>query len=113
MPILRPEIQKALRVAGLTRDPSDIPLSDRLEIANLGLDHTLEALGELANSSNESIREKAINTSLKLHGVLKEQAAAPPSVTIIIQDPKAVAGSVNPILIPREAAVTPQKETIQ
>jgi hypothetical protein len=112
MPILKPEIQKALRAAGLTREVSEVPLSDRLEVAGLGLDSTLEILHDLAhNSGNENTRRQAIETVLKLHQVLKDQPAAPPSVTIVIQDPHMVAGSVNPILIPRDT--TKQKETIQ
>ena len=71
-----------------------------------------QILHDLAhNSGNENTRRQAIETVLKLHQVLKDQPAAPPSVTIVIQDPHMVAGSVNPILIPRDT--TKQKETIQ
>lgn len=115
MPILRPEIQKALRAAGLTKDTSnrdDVPLADKLSLVGLSLDETLERLADLVNNcQNEVIRRQAIDTTLKLHGVLKEQAPLPPSVTIVINDPNRPTPEVNPILLPREISL--QKGIIQ
>lgn len=113
MPILKPEIQKALRVAGLAKETVDSSLSDKLELRGLSLDSTLEVLFDLVhNSSNEVIKRQAVDTVLKLHGVLKEQAAPPPSITIVINDSKSevTPEGLNPILIPRNTSDYPKNE---
>lgn len=114
MPLIRPEIQQVLREAGLApsrktenREAEPGSVSAKLEAAGLGLDETLERYADLAcNTSNEVLRKNALDTILKMHGALKEAAAAPPSFTIVIQSSgeasaPLVAGT-NPILLPRQ-----------
>lgn len=109
MPILSPEVQKALRAAGLTSDKkSDSSLVEKLGEHSLSLDEVIEELSFLVrNTSNESLKKSALETVLKLHGALKEQAAPLPSITINISDPFSASGAVgiNPILIPRKTAL--------
>jgi hypothetical protein len=109
MPILSPEIQRVLRTAGLKKDNETI--QEKLDSSGLGLTETLELLAEIAQTStNESVRIRAAETVLKLHGVLKDQAPPPPSITIVINDGKDTP-STNPILLPRQLIST--KETLQ
>lgn len=115
MPILKPDIQKALRQAGLSSEPTDAnSLQELLTEKELTLSDTLDLLKDQLYSSNEAIKQRAVDNLLKLHGVLKEQPqAALPSITIVIKDPgreAAPVGSlpndtqsqINPILIPRQ-----------
>jgi|SRR5712671_2747003 len=101
MPLIKPNIQAALREAGLASSHEDT-ITERLDRSGLSLDAALEELSEIARSSeNESTRLRAIETSLKLRGILKEQQAPPPSISIVIQGGNEVAGE-NPILLPRQ-----------
>jgi len=114
MPLMRPEVQKVLRSAGLIAEKqaeSDSPISEKLDAAGLSLENTFEGLSQIALSSgNEALRLRALETSLKAHGALKEIAPPIPSFTIIIQpsatgSSSSVAGipvGVNPILLPRQ-----------
>ena len=119
MPLIRPEIQKVLRQAGLApaaRDSqSQQTISEQLDAAGLSLPETLEELALVAKSSgNESLRVRCLETVMKAHGALKETAPAPPSFTIIIQPSSfqesattlqthaGVPLSVNPIFLPRQ-----------
>lgn len=113
MPLMKPEIQKVLRAAGLAKEASnpDTPLSEKLDAAGLSVDELLEELAHLAkNSGNEALRLKAVETSLKAHGALKDSAPQVPSFTIVIQDSGGQLPSqspetnstVNPILLPRQ-----------
>lgn len=101
MPILKPEIQAALREAGLSRDSTSI--SDKLNNADLSIDDAIIMLGDIARGGDTAQRQRALDTILKLHGVLKENVQVP-VVTIVINDPDGPKG-INPILIPREKAV--------
>lgn len=112
MPLMRPEVQKILRAAGLgTEEKSssqDSPLAQRLDAAGLSLDDTIDTLASIINSTgNESLKLNAVRDVLKMHGALKETSPAPPSFTIIIQDTSEAPTSglpsgVNPILLPRQ-----------
>jgi hypothetical protein len=103
---MKPEIQRALRsldtasaVSGTETVGSLVSILDR---AGLSLEDCISELSDIAKDGDTStVRKGAIDTALKLHGVLKDQAPPPPSVTIVIQDP-ANAGLDNPILLPRQ-----------
>lgn len=124
MPLMSPNHQAQMRAQEVlkeltgekstsTSDPKkekDLSTSERLQLAGLGLDQTLENLAHTANNSaNEGLRVRANETALKLHGILKE-AAAPsnPTFTLIINDSQPPASAtkdlegVNPIFIPRQ-----------
>lgn len=116
MPLIKPEIQDVLRAAGLEKPQTSGSASDKLTSAGLSLDSIAEELTELAkHSGNESLRLRALETSLKVHGALKDQPQAIiPSFTIIIQS--AGAGptpSVNPILFPRQSLGLVQPQIVQ
>lgn len=122
MPLIKPEIQKVLRDAGLLKKSSteesapELTLQDRFEAAGFGVQDTIEELVGIAkNSGNEGIRLRAIEASLKVQGMLKEKdVQALPSFTIVIQPPATGSSEsllnlhpglpqgVNPILLPRQ-----------
>lgn len=105
MPLLKPEIQSALRLAGIGGSDGDDKqdIESILNDNNLSLRDSVRILSEIAHSStNEHTRKGAVETAFKLLGVMKEGAAQIPSVTIIINDPKGGDIKINPILIPRE-----------
>lgn len=104
MPILKPEIQAALREAGLSHDSTTI--TEKLNRADLSVDDAIVMLGDIARGGDTAQRQRALDTILKLHGVLKETVQVP-IVTIMIHDGEAPKG-INPILIPREAKGTIQ-----
>lgn len=107
--LMKPNLQAVLRESGFS--PSEKvekgSLSEQLDEAGLSLN---QALGELAflvrNTQNDSLKKSALETVLRLHGALKEQAAPLPTVTIVIKDPtgslSADKDGVNPIVLPRE-----------
>lgn len=108
MPIIEHGVQAALRQAGIIKDESELPtdLTSRLERKNLDLDSTLLHLHDIVNGADTSaVKLRAVDTILKLHGVLKDQAAPPPSVTFVIQGGEVNNQGLNPILIPRKAAI--------
>jgi hypothetical protein len=102
MSLLNPEIQKILKQAGLGSEEKDETLQSKLNRHNLSLDDALEKLADLANNGEtDQIKMRAVETTLKINGVLKETGISPPSITINIIDNDRPAGP-NPILIPRE-----------
>lgn len=102
VPLLKPEIRKLLSQDSHENES----LENKLEEHGLSLDSDLEALANIAVAGDTSaVRLRAIETSLKLKGVLKEQPVQAPNITIIIQDEQAPKG-VNPILLPRQLHVT-------
>lgn len=104
MPILKPEIQAALRHAGIGKVEGS-SVADMLNEADLSLWDSIQILADIARgSSQEGEKRRAIETAFKLHGVLKDTAPAPPQVTIIINDPEGPKG-INPILLPREVSI--------
>ena len=107
MPLMKPEIQRVLRtldtVSNSSRSSDESPgsLVSLLDRAGLSLEDCLSGLADIAHGGDTSnVKKSALDTALKLHGVLKDQAPPPPSVTIVIQDPDN-AGLDNPILLPR------------
>lgn len=110
MPLIKPEVQKILREAGLEKEPRTKPngtVDENLSLAGLSNESIAEELTHLAlNSSNESLRLRALETALKVRGALKETPPVLPSFTIVIQNSSpdlAKTGGVNPILIPRQS----------
>lgn len=102
MPLLKPDIQKALREANLLPEQRQGTIEDSLDNAGLSLDSTLGTLSDLAtNGSSEHIRLRATEMTFKMRGFMKEQSSPAPSITIVIQD-GSPAGKMNPILVPRE-----------
>lgn len=102
MPILKPEIQAALREVGLDHKV-DSDLTTKLDNAGLSIVEAAETAAFLMqNGGSEHIRLRAADLALKAHNVGKETVSQIPSVIFIIQDSKAAPGLVNPILIPRE-----------
>lgn len=118
MPLIKPEIQKALRSAGLAsqlddHDSSDndkSPFENQLERAGLGLEDTLNELANISKTSvSEHLKLRSIETVLKLHQVLKESPATQiPQINIIINDSSssALINDVNPIFLPRQLLTT-------
>lgn len=101
MPILKPQIQEALRAAGLEGHEVSPGTKQELEDAGLGIPETLKTLaGIMKFSQSESTQLRASEIVLKAHGLMKDVGPAIPSITIIINDPQAPAR--NPILLPRE-----------
>lgn len=109
MPIIKPEIQKVLRTAGLLNEQSSEDLSVEESLTQAGLD-TASIASELSDlalrSNNEALRLRAIETALKIKGALKEQTPVIPSFTIIIQGSTtdlSKTNGINPVLFPRQS----------
>lgn len=110
MPIIQHGIQEALRQAGIVKDSSDAPttVNELLDDQDLSLRQTIQHLADIASGADTSaVKLRAIETALKLRGVLKEQAAPPPTFNIIINDKSGnpSVNGLNPILIPRPRPV--------
>lgn len=112
---MKPDIQRVLRAANIDKSKEDSSsITDKLNDNDLSIDQVLaEASYLLKNTSNEGIKKSMIDTILKCHGALKDQAAPMPGVTIIIKDnfSDVQTSGVNPILIPRKTAVA-EKESL-
>ena len=105
MPILKPEIQAALRAAGLAPQDQNRSLTEELDASGLSVRETLDTVTSIMiHGESDHTRLRAAELSLKARGVLKDAAAPIPSITIVINDPLAPRG-INPILIPRELTV--------
>jgi hypothetical protein len=113
MPLLRPEVARLLEEAKLTsKGKSSRDIKEVLEDEGLGLADTLGKLKDLRDfSESESTKLRVNEAILKMHGVMKEEGATIPNVTIVIGD--AIAGAANPILLPRELHKIKENETIQ
>lgn len=90
MPLMRPEITRALEEIGLSpkRSGDKKEINERLEEAGLGLDSILENLASMANSAeSEHLRLRANETALRMHGVLTPENQGPttPVVKIVIE----------------------------
>jgi hypothetical protein len=107
MPIIRPEIQKALRAAGLADKEGSSTLTQRLDSNNLSIDTLLEQLSDIVQGGETSLRLRAIDTGLKLHKVLNDKPDQMPQISIVIHDKFATESSpeINPIFIPRSNSV--------
>lgn len=104
MPTTDPRLQEALREAGLTNDKKT-SLSEKLAAENLTTEDAIQLLADIAYSSTSetSLKLRAVETVLKLQGLMKDTAPAAPVVNFIIQDSEGPRG-INPILIPRPQA---------
>lgn len=111
MPLIRPEVQKILREAGLVKDPAAaLSLEDQLSEAGLSSETLAENLVGLAlRSGNDGIRLRALETALKVKGALKETATALPNFTVVIQNYShqelSKTSGANPIIFPRQSLV--------
>lgn len=106
MPILKPQIQAALREAGLNHPEDSQDLTQSLNKNKLSLDDTLEVVsGIMQFGGTEQSRLRAAELTLKMHGTLKESGQSQPQITIVINDSKSP-GGINPILLPRELSST-------
>ena len=113
MPIIRPEVQKVLRTAGLMEDKAQNPdatIIDQLNQVGLDDENIAKELSNLAlNSNNEALKLRALETAMKARGTLKDAAPQIPSFTIIIQNSEqeprdfSATHGVNPILFPRQS----------
>jgi hypothetical protein len=109
MPLIQHNVQEALRQAGIVKDPDaeDDSVSAHLDKEGLSLKETIGLLGDVALGADTSaVKLRAIETALKLRGVLKEQVAPPPSFNIVFSSPDDRPDSIgdikiNPILVPR------------
>ena len=114
MPLIKPEIQKILREAGLEKVPGTGTVDEQLNLSGLSNEALADELTKLALSSgNEALRLRAIETVLKVRGALKESPSLVPSFTIVIQNSSpdlSKTGGINPILIPRQS-LNPKKDS--
>jgi len=109
MPLLNPsQIHKVLSNSGVSPSPrviappgEEVALRDLLESHDLSPSNLLEQLRSLTmTADSDSTRLKAVDTGLKLNGLLaKDDQVNIPVVNIIIKDSEFA--SINPILIPR------------
>ena len=103
MPISNPQIQEALREAGLVGVHKH-SLTEQLAAEDLTVEDAIKLLADIAYTSQEpSLRLRAVETVLKLQGLMKDSAPSAPVVNFIIQDPEGPR-DINPILIPRGLA---------
>lgn len=102
MPILKPEIQAALRAAGISKSPNG-SLEESLDSSGLTLDSSLSTISQIQEfGGSETSRLRAAELALRARGFLKDQSPTAPSITIVINDPGRQENKINPILIPRE-----------
>lgn len=111
MPILKPEIQNALREAGLVHDPSNKSLDELLDNNGLSKDAILQTLGFIMeNAGSDQTKLRAVENALKVRGLMKDTPTTVPSITINIIDPSKKDATVDAFLLPREIKLT---ETVQ
>jgi hypothetical protein len=110
MPLIKPEVQKILKQAGLVKDQNteiDRTINETLIDAGLSDENIAEELTSLAlHSNNEGLRLRALETALKVKGALKETPPVIPSFTVVInnsnKDLSNTAG-LNPTVFPRQS----------
>jgi hypothetical protein len=114
MPILKPDIQRALRAAvrdaGIDNTEGNETVSELMDKKDMSMSQILDDLKDFIDTStNEPLRLRAIETALKMKGALKDTAQSPiPSITILIQDQSGSSvNGVNPILVPRPSGLRP------
>jgi len=100
-------IAEVLRESGIK--PPGNNLREILDSQFLSLDDAIRQLSSIVHdSSDNSTKLRAIDTTLKLHKVLEEDKKEVPSITIVIQPPSGGHLEAIPsILIPRELNVRP------
>lgn len=113
MPIIKPEIQKVLRTAGLLPEEraESSTIHEGLESAGLTTEAIADELTSLAlRSNNEALRLRALETALKVKGALKDTPAQIPNFTVIIQssagEELSKTQGVAPHLFPRQSLST-------
>jgi hypothetical protein len=88
MPIIKPEVQKVLRTAGLLPEEraENATIHESLDNVGLTTESIADELAGLAlRSNNEALRLRALETVLKVKGALKDTPAVIPSFTVVIQ----------------------------
>lgn len=111
MPIISAGVQEALRQSGIVKDRESEDESDInsiLDSEGLSLRETIQNLKDVAQGADtSSARLRANEIALKLRGTLREQAPAPPTFNIIIQDSGSenTINGIDRILIPRPETV--------
>jgi hypothetical protein len=112
LPLLKANIQEALRAAGLTKERSSAgTVEDQLEAAGLSNQEIFEEAAILMKAgTSDAVKLGAINSILKVKGLMKEASAPPPAITIVIQGTAAPSETgINPILLPRELNPKPRE----
>lgn len=96
-------IDEILKSSGVLKDPEKgNALKAILDMKSLSIDNLVDELANLVQGSqDESIKFRAIDKALQLHGVGKEETSTIPSVTIIIQGAGQSQSGIPEILIPR------------
>lgn len=108
--LIKPQVQDpasaVLKEAGLLRSSSGDKnaLKEILNSNSLSLEEVIQQLSFTAhNARDETLQMKAVETALKLHGAMNEEAVKIPQITIVIQpsgNPNE--GPIPSIFIPRE-----------
>jgi hypothetical protein len=103
LPLLKANIQEALRAAGLAKPAGSAgTVEEQLNAAGLSNEEIFEEAAILMKAgTSDAVKLGAINSILKVKGLMKEASAPPPAITILIQGTGAQP-AVNPILLPRE-----------
>lgn len=109
MPLIKPEVQKVLKEAGLLKKDGviDRTINETLVDSGLSDENIAEELTNLAlHSNNESLRLRALETALRVKGALKDTPPVIPQFTVVIQnsskDLKDTLG-LSPTLFPRQS----------
>jgi hypothetical protein len=109
MPLIKPEVQKVLKEAGLIKKDQDQirSINETLTDSGLSDENIADELTSLAlHSNNEGLRLRALETALKVKGALKETPPVIPSFTVVInnsnKDLSNTAG-FNPTVFPRQS----------
>lgn len=109
MALIKPEVQKILRAAGLERPEKadDLYVHQHLNNTGLSNERIAEELTSLAiNSGSDHLRLRAIETALKVKGALRDVTPVAPNFTIIIQNSGQDfnrTNGINPIIFPRQS----------
>ena len=109
MPLIKPEIAKVLREAGVTKSapPREIGFEKSLTEAGLSQEALAEELTSIAlRNQNDVLRLRALEIALKIKGALKETPTQLPNFSITIQNSNtslAETQGQNPCLFPRQS----------
>lgn len=102
MPLLSPNINAALQVAGISENSKDgsPDIKRQLERAGLSTEEILVQIQqEMTGAESSSNRLRAAELGLKVHGLMKDAQSILPIINFIIKDSQP---GINPILVPRE-----------
>lgn len=123
MPIIKPEVQKVLRAAGLEKPLNPTrTVDENLDLAGLSNEAIAEALTRIAlYADTDHMKMRALETALRVKGAMKEQTQQMPKFTIVIQntgnsEKTSRSGGINPILLPRQSlkqeVITSEREEV-